>query len=436
MNEPFDSTSEVRPRPGSSAGSLPSQRPPVPASAAWKPGDPPGNRQFAAIGDLTLETGIVLPQVTMAYETFGTLNAQRTNAILVQHALTGDSHVTGPAGEGHPTAGWWEDLVGPGKPIDTNRAFVVVPNVLGGCQGTTGPASFRPVGSGSDPATSAASSSSEKIPCDDDAASPSRWGAGFPRITTRDQVMAEVRLAQQLGISEWELVVGASMGGLRALEWAVMGPEQGIAVRNLIALATTAATSADQIAWAHPQIAAITSDVGYHDGDYYDQPDGHGPHRGLAIARQIAHITYRSAAELDGRFAREPQGHENPMVDGRFAVQSYLDYHGDKIGRRFDANSYITLTRSILTHDLGRGRGGVEAALATIKARTLVVGVDSDRLFPLSQSARIATGIRDADSFVVHTPYGHDGFLIEFDQLVPRLRAFIESGVAKDAEAP
>ncbi|MCL1869981.1 MAG: homoserine O-acetyltransferase [Promicromonosporaceae bacterium] len=377
-------------------------KPATPASGAWRPGDAVGRRRFADLGGLELESGGLLPEVTLAYETYGTLDADGGNAVLVLHALTGDSHVAGPATAGHATAGWWEEMVGPGRPIDTDVFFVVVPNALGGCQGSTGPASEAPDGR--------------------------PWGARFPRVTTRDQVTVELRLARQLGITGWELVVGASMGGLRALEWALLGPEAGIEVRGLAAIATTAQTSADQIAWAHPQLAAIRLDPGWNGGDYYDLPDGEGPHAGLAIARQIAHTTYRSAQELDTRFGRLPQGGEDPLTDGRYAVQSYLDHHGDKLARRFDANSYVVLTESMLTHDLGRDRGGVEEALSQITARTLVVAVDSDRLFPPAQSARIAAWVPNADGLrIVTSPYGHDGFLIEFDQLGPIVREFLEA---------
>nr|WP_235915406.1 homoserine O-acetyltransferase [Puerhibacterium puerhi] len=375
-------------------------RPPVPATGAWRDGDPAGERRFAAVGSFELEGGGLLPDVTVAYETYGELDADGANAVLVLHALTGDSHVAGPAGPGHASAGWWEDMVGPGRPIDTDRWFVVVPNVLGGCQGTTGPASAAPDGR--------------------------PWGGRFPRVTTRDQVAVEVELARQLGVRSWELVVGASMGGLRALEWALMGPEAGIEVRGLAAIATTAQTSADQIAWAHPQLAAIRLDPRWNGGDYYDAPDGEGPHAGLGVARQIAHTTYRSAHELDARFGRLPQGGEDPLTDGRYAVQSYLDHHGDKLARRFDANSYLVLTESMLTHDLGRDRGGVEAALSQVTARTLVVAVDSDRLFPPAQSARIAAWVPGAEGLrIITSDHGHDGFLIEFDQLGPIVREFL-----------
>ncbi|GAA3794420.1 homoserine O-acetyltransferase MetX [Cellulomonas soli] len=364
-------------------------RPPAPVSAAWREGDPVGRRQFADLGPFALESGGRLPAVRLAYETWGTLAEDGSNAVLVLHALTGDSHVTGEAGPGHPTAGWWQSMVGPGAPIDTDRYFVVAPNVLGGCQGSTGPASTAPDGR--------------------------PWGGRFPLLTVRDQVAAEVRLADLLGIDEWALVIGASLGGLRVLEWGVGAPTR---VRTLAAIATTAQTSGDQIAGFHTQLAAIQGDPRYRDGDYYDADDGDGPHVGLGLARQIAHQTYRSARELDERFGRIPQGAEDPLEGGRFAVQSYLDHHGDKLSRRFDANTYVALTRTMITHDLGRDRGGVEAALAQITARALVVAVDSDRLFPPSQSERIAAGIPGAGPVrTVASEFGHDGFLIEEDQV-------------------
>jgi homoserine O-acetyltransferase/O-succinyltransferase len=388
---------------GSSGVTAPSRsrsKPPVPVSGAWREGDDPGRRQFADVGSFDLEAGGYLPSVRVAYETWGTLNAAGSNAVLVLHALTGDSHVTGEAGPGHVTDGWWAEMVGPGKPIDTDRYFVVAPNALGGCQGTTGPSSTAQDGR--------------------------PWGGRFPYITTRDQVAVEIALTRELGILSWELVIGASMGGLRVLEWALLGPEAGIEVRHLGAIATTAQTGGDQIAWAHPQLAAIRVDPRFRDGDYYDAAADDGPHNGLGIARQIAHTTYRTGYELDLRFGRLPQGGEDPFAGGRFAVQSYLEHHGDKLARRFDANSYVVLTESMLSHDLGRDRGGVEAALSQITARTLVVAVDSDRLFPPTQSARLAQWIPGAESLrIVTSDVGHDGFLVEADQIGPMVSEFL-----------
>lgn len=375
----------------------------VPASAAWREGDEVGRRQFVSIGDLTLESGVVLPDVVVAYETWGQLNADHSNAVLIEHALTADSHVVGPIEPGHISPGWWEGIVGPGKPIDTNKWFVIATNVLGGCQGTTGPATPAPDGA--------------------------PWGAQFPQVTVRDQVEAEVAVADALGIHRWALVVGGSMGGMRALEWAVSKPER---VQRLGVFAAPAQTTGDHIAWAAPQLAAIRMDPAWRGGQYYDAQPGEGPHHGLGIARRIAHTTYRSAHELDTRFGHQPQGEGETLVAGptqergRFAVESYLDHHADKLARRFDANSYIVLTESILTHDVGRGRGGVTAALKRVTATTLVVGVDTDRLYPVAQQQRIASGISSAQPLeVIRSPYGHDGFLIESDQVGGLLRGLL-----------
>ncbi|HZK05576.1 MAG TPA: homoserine O-acetyltransferase [Actinomycetaceae bacterium] len=368
----------------------------LPATGAWREGDPPGARKFADIGTLPLDAGTDL-SVTMAYETWGTLNSDASNAVLVLHALTGDSHVVGAAGEGHPTGGWWEDVVGPGRAIDTNRWFVVAPNILGGCQGTTGPASIAPDG----------------VP----------WGSRFPFVTARDQASAEALLADQLGIRRFAMVIGSSMGGQRALEWAVMFPER---VARLAVIASNAATTAHQLALAHTQLLAIEGDPNFNCGDYYDAPLGHGPAAGLALARQIAHISYRSTAELAGRFSRLPQHAEEPLLGGRYAVESYLDHAGWKLARRFDANSYRVITRAMMTHDLGRNRGGADIALSQITARVMVVGVDTDELFLPEELERI---VRHAPKAVplrwISSPHGHDGFLVQHDQVSEHVERFL-----------
>jgi homoserine O-acetyltransferase len=363
--------------------------PPLPATGAWREGDPPGDRRWVELSEpLQLETGGELPGVRLAYETWGSLNEDRSNAVLVLHALTGDSHVVGPEGPGHPSPGWWEGIIGPGLALDTDRYFVVAPNVLGGCQGSTGPSSTAPDGR--------------------------PWGSRFPRITIRDTVRAEFALLREFGIHSWAAVLGGSMGGMRALEWAATYPER---VRRLLLLASPAASSAQQIAWAAPQLHAIRSDPYWHGGDYYDRP-GPGPVTGMGIARRIAHITYRGATEFDERFGRNPQDGEDPMAGGRFAVESYLDHHAVKLARRFDAGSYVVLTQAMNTHDVGRGRGGVAQALRRVTARTMVAGVSSDFLYPLAQQQELADGIPGADEVrVIESASGHDGFLTEIDQV-------------------
>ena len=337
---------------GPTAGETP------PAAGGWREGDPNGRRQWFR-GELP-----GLP-VRVAYETWGALDPQRSNAVLVLHALTGDSHVVGEAGPGHPTPGWWDGLIGPGRPVDTRRWFVVAPNVLGGCQGTTGPWAAAPDGR--------------------------PWGARFPRVSVRDQVAAEALLADALGIDAWAAVLGGSMGGMRALEWAVSLPDR---VKSLLVLAAPAASTAEHIALASAQLHAIRLD----------------PVRGMGVARRIAHLSYRSAPELEARFGRDRQ------ADGRFAVESYLDHHADKLVRRFDPESYAVLTEAMNGHDVGAGRGGVRAALGRVTARSVVAGIDSDRLYPLAQQAEIAEGL-GVDLRVVSSPFGHDGFLIEVEQV-------------------
>lgn len=347
----------------------------------WRPELGPGDRLFAAVGDLRTELGAVIPDVQVAYESWGELSPRADNAVLVEHALTGDSHVIGPASPAHPSPGWWDGLIGPGCPLDTDRFFVVASNVLGGCQGTTGPSTPRPTGQ--------------------------PWGGDFPVITIRDQVQTESLLADALGITRWAAVLGGSMGGMRALEWAVGHPDR---VERVICLASTPYSTADQIAWSTPQLAAITGDPRFRGGHYYaDEP----PMGGMGVARQIAHITYRGEVELGSRFGRAAQAGENPFSGGRYAVESYLHHHADKLARRFDPNSYLVLTEAMNHHDIGRDRGGWAEALARVTADLVVAGVTSDRLYPLHLSEEMASARPGTAYEVIVSDHGHDGFLVE-----------------------
>jgi homoserine O-acetyltransferase len=372
-----------------------------PATGAWRDGDPVGHRRFTNVGPLRLESGQSLGAARIAWESWGELSPERDNAVLVMHALTGDSHVSGPAGLGHATAGWWSGIVGPGLAIDTDRWFVVVPNMLGGCQGSTGPSSLSPDGA--------------------------EWAARFPYLTIRDQVAAQIAFADRIGIDTWAAVVGGSMGGMHALEWAVTVPTR---VTRLAILAAPPVATADQIAQNSVQIEAIRTDPLLRGGDYYDAPAGEGPHRGLALARRMALLSYRSSTELNGRFERSWQSEISPLgAGGRFAVESYLDFHGNKFTRRFDANSYITLVEAMSSHDIGRGRGGVASALSRVTARSLVVGIDSDRMFPVEGQEEIARhlphNIDGPVPVVLNSGFGHDGFLIEDDAVSTQLRRLL-----------
>ena len=370
-----------------------------PVTGAWRDGDHPGNRRFHQVGPMDTETGGHLPHVRIAYEMFGEPNSDNSNVILLFHALTGDSHAVGPAGPGHVTSGWWPGVVGPGCAIDTDRWCVVVPNILGGCQGSTGPST--PTRDGRE------------------------WGSRFPYLTIRDQVQAVVALADGLGVEQFASVIGGSMGGMHALEWAIMFPGR---TRTLGLIASSAVTSADQVAANSLQLEAIRNDPLFAGGDYYDQDEG--PYRGLALARRLALMNYRSPWELNDRFDRSWQTTVSPIGDrGRFAVESYLDFHGNKFTRRFDANSYLSLVQALNSHDVGRGRGDVPAVLGELPMPTLVLGIDSDRCFPIEQQRFLADHIphtlTDDGLVALNSPYGHDGFLIESDAVGHHLQALL-----------
>ena len=374
-----------------------------PATGAWLVGDPVGDRKFSEVFDLDLESGGRLEGARLAYETWGEINSDRTNAILVLHALTGDSHTSGNAGDGHPTSGWWNGLIGPGLALDTDKYFVITPNVLGGCQGSTGPSSLDKNGR--------------------------EYGPAFPQLTIRDQARSFELLAKQLGISQWHAVIGGSMAGMHALEMAIENSES---IGRLAVLAAPPFSTSDQIALNTVQLEAIRSDSNFAAGWYYDAKPGFGPHKGLALARRMALLNYRSPAELNERFGRTWQSQVSPLTErGKFAVESYLDFHGNKFVRRFDANSYITLVNAMNSHDVGRDRESVESALSKITCRTLVLGLDSDRLFPLSGQKIIAEHISGelygGELQVIQSEFGHDGFLIEIQEVGSRLKGLIES---------
>ena len=386
----------------------PSQPRDYPPTGAWHVGDHPGERKFFTLPDdrkVALDVGASLSSVTIAYETWGTLNSDASNAILLCHAWTGDSHAAGPASDGHPAPGWWEGLIGDGLAIDTTKWFVVCSNVLGGCQGSTGPASPHP---------------DDGLP----------YGSRFPVITIRDMVRAQARLSDHLGIRQWHCVIGGSMGGMQVLEWSIMFPDR---VRSIVPIATCAQATAQQIAWGAIGRRAIRLDPLWNNGDYYDAEPGKGPWEGLAIARMIAQVTFRSDNVFSEKFGRElADGNENKIgieMWDRFEVERYLDHHSDKLIRRFDTNSYLAIGKAMDLHDVGRARGGVVAAMARIRVPVLSVGIWSDVLYPEYQQRQIQEMVVRAggksEYIGIDSAHGHDAFLIDLDQVGTALRNFL-----------
>jgi len=357
-----------------------------------------GELGFVHIGSLTTESGAVIDDVCIAVQRWGELSPTRDNVVVVLHALTGDSHITGPAGPGHPTPGWWDGVAGPGAPIDTDRWCAVATNVLGGCRGSTGPSSLARDGK--------------------------PWGSRFPAITVRDQVQADVAALAALGIHRVAAVVGGSMGGARALEWMVGHPDR---VRAGLVLAVGARATADQIGTQTTQVAAIKADPNWQGGDYHHT--GRTPDAGLSIARRFAHLSYRGEVELDTRFGNTEQD------DDRYAVQSYLEHHGDKLVARFDAGTYVTLTDALTTHDVGRGRGGVSEALRSCPVPAVVAGITSDRLYPLRLQEELAELLPGCNALeVVESACGHDGFLVESDAVGDLIRKTLDMADAAGDE--
>lgn len=356
-----------------------------------------------------LESGRQLGPISVAYETYGTLSPSADNAILVCHALTGDSHVAR-----HPVPGsregWWETLVGPGKPLDTNRYYVICSNVLGGCQGTTGPTSI-------DPQTGRP------------------YGMSFPVITIRDIIRVQKALLDHLGVRRLALVIGGSMGGMQVLEWAVTFPDF---VRRAVCLAAPGKVRTQAIAFNEVQRQAIMRDPKWMGGEY---PLGEGPKDGLGIARMLGMITYQSEESMERKFGQAWVGDETDGIfsfSGHFQVESYLHYQGKKLVNRFDANSYLYLLKALDLFDLGRGYGGYEAAVARIKAELLVVGVTSDILYPCHQQRELVEDVCKQGGLAHYTeiesPWGHDAFLIEFEKLDPIISAFLGDTFPADSQ--
>jgi homoserine O-acetyltransferase len=381
---------------------------PLPVTGAWRPGDHPGQRQFFTFAEdrpFALDVGSTLNSITIAFETWGVLNEDRSNAVLICHAWTGDSHAAGRAGYGHPSPGWWEEMIGAGRPIDTDRYFVVCMNVLGGCQGSTGPASAHPV---------------DGVP----------YGSRFPVVTIRDMVRTQEKVMRHVGIPSWLSVIGGSMGGMQVLEWAITYPER---VRSLVPIATCLQATAQQIAWGAIGRKAIRLDPRWRGGDYYEADPGDGPAEGLAIARQVAQVTFRSENVFTDRFGRElaDQSEFGDRFDlwQRFEVERYLDYHGYKLAQRFDTNSYLLIGKAMDLHDVARNRGNLGAAIARITMPSLVIAISTDMLYPPYQQRQIhaeLTAAGTSSTYVeIDSPHGHDAFLINVDQVGKPIQEFL-----------
>lgn len=346
--------------------------------------------EYLTIERLELDSGEAISPVILAYETYGSLNEDRSNAVLICHALTGDAHVAGiNAATGKP--GWWDSMVGPGKAFDTDRHFIICSNVLGGCQGSTGPASPNP-------------------------ATGEPYGLDFPLITIGDMVSAQLKLVDYLGIDKLLSVAGGSMGGMQSLVWAVRHPDR---VRSIVAIATTARHSPQQIAFNEVGRQAIMADPNFNNGRYYD---GRKPERGLAMARMVGHITYMSDESMADKFGRRFRERRDggTKMGTDFEVAGYLQYKGDTFVKRFDANSYLYVTRAIDLYDLACDKSLSEALTPARNIHFLVLAFKSDWLYPAHQSRELVRGCKlagiDVTFCEINSTYGHDAFLLEVEE--------------------
>jgi len=355
---------------------------------------------------IELDSGKVLEEVTVAYETYGELNKEKSNAILVCHALTGDAHAAGWH-KGDKKPGWWEIVIGPGKALDTEKYFIICSNVLGGCKGTTGPSSINPK-------------------------TGKEYGLEFPVITISDMVKVQKKLIESFGIDQLTAVVGGSMGGMQVLEWMVKYPEM---MKKAIPIATTAMSSPQQIAFNDVGRQAIFSDPDWNSGNYYET--GKVPKNGLSLARMIAHITYLSDESMDIKFGRGLQDKEEISYDFSidFQIESYLKHQGESFVKRFDANSYLFITKAVDLFDL-RVNNSLIDGFKDVQAKIEVISVDSDWLYPTEQSTEIVNSLNANEVEVsfseIKSNYGHDAFLLEKGQLNHILSKFLAENVVED----
>jgi homoserine O-acetyltransferase len=359
---------------------------------------------------LRLDSGKIIYPVNIRYETYGTLNKEKSNAVLIFHALTGDAHVAGKYSPSDKKPGWWDDMVGPGKPFDTDKYFIVCSNVLGGCGGSTGPTSINPH-------------------------TGKQYNLDFPVITINDMVHAQHRLMKHLEIECWLSVVGGSMGGMQALAWIDNFPEN---VHSVIAIATTSKLSPQSIAFDWVGRQAIMNDPKWNNGNYGDNP----PEQGLAIARMVGHITYLSDMAMESKFGRRLQERDSYSFDfsRNFQVESYLEYQGQRFVERFDANSYLYVSRAMDYFDLSlKGDGDLTKALSHADAKFMIISFSSDWLFPPYSSEEIVKALRNNNKEVtycnIESAYGHDAFLLETETLGKLVSGFLKSRFEEVADA-
>ncbi len=362
-------------------------------------------KDFTCTEPFTFDCGQTLPGFTLRYESYGRQNAARDNTILILHALSGDHHCAGIHSLNDRKPGWWNNLIGPGKAVDTNRFFVLCSNVLGGCQGSSGPSSLNP-------------------------ATGRPYGVLFPAVSIKDMVRSQKLLCEHLGVTRVHAVIGGSMGGMQALQWAIEFPDY---VRKVLAMATTTRENAQGIAFNEVGRQAIMQDPDWHRGDY---PKGGGPRVGLAIARMMAHITYLSDTSMDRKFGRrKTSAAAHPpatpeALDVQYEVEGYLKHQGESFINRFDANSYLYITRAIDNFDLPGTYGSLEKAFEKLSAETLVMGFTSDWLFPPEQNRLIALALlragKHASYAQLDTDLGHDSFLLESPQLYSLVSDFLK----------
>lgn len=348
--------------------------------------------------DLRLESGRILGPITLAYETYGELNADRSNAILVAHAWTGDAHLAGKRSAEEPKPGWWDVIVGPGRLLDTDRYCVICSNVIGSCYGSTGPTSINPK-------------------------TGKRYNLTFPVITVRDMVRAQKLLIDHLGIDRLVTVLGGSMGGMQALEWATQFPDR---VASIVALATTPAPSPQAISLNAVARWSIFNDPTWKKGEYRKNPKD-----GLALARGIGHITFLSDESMQAKFGRRFSARDG-LFDffGQFEVERYLSYNGYNFVDRFDANSFLYLAKALDLYDVAWGYESLQEALAQVTAKVQLFAFTSDWLYPAYQTEEMARTFRelgkDVEYHLIPSPYGHDAFLLEHETFAPQVQAFLE----------